>query len=55
MALPDNFDLADFVRRVSAEDMGEGGDVTSAATIPADARFAAQVIAAWAQRYVLPG
>jgi len=43
MTLPDNFDLADFVRRVFAEDMGEGGDVTSAATIPADARFTAEM------------
>ena len=43
MALPDNFDLADFVRRVFAEDMGEGGDVTSTATIPADARFTADM------------
>ena len=31
--------LAQFVERVLAEDLGEGGDVTSAATIPADARF----------------
>ena len=36
-----HFDLADFVRRVLAEDMGSGGDVTSAATIAADARFSA--------------
>jgi len=43
MALPDQFDLADFVSRVLAEDMGEGGDVTSAATIPADARFTAEM------------
>ena len=43
MALPDRFDLADFVSRVLAEDMGEGGDVTSAATIPADARFTAEM------------
>ena len=35
------FDLDDFVTRTLAEDMGEGGDVTSAATIPADARFTA--------------
>ena len=34
-----HFDLADFVRRVLAEDMGSGGDVTSDATIDADARF----------------
>ena len=41
MALPDNFDLGDFVRRVLAEDLGTGGDVTSRATIGEDARFTA--------------
>ena len=35
------FDLAEFVRNVLAEDLGSGGDVTSRATIAADARFAA--------------
>ncbi len=40
MDLP-QFDLADFVRRVLAEDMGSGGDVTSNATISSDARFSA--------------
>ena len=35
------FDLGDFVRRVLAEDMGSGGDVTSRATIDPDARFTA--------------
>ena len=35
-----NFDLDAFVRATLAEDMGEGGDITSAAVIPADARFA---------------
>ncbi|WP_426267898.1 carboxylating nicotinate-nucleotide diphosphorylase [Sphingomonas sp. LHG3443-2] len=35
------FDLDGFVTRTLAEDLGEGGDVTSAATIPADARFTA--------------
>ena len=39
-AIP-GFDLDNFVRRTLAEDLGEGGDVTSAATIPADARFTA--------------
>ncbi len=34
------FDLATFVAATLAEDMGEGGDITSAAVIPADARFA---------------
>ena len=36
----DGFDLDAFVRATLAEDMGSGGDVTSAAVIPADARFA---------------
>ena len=35
------FDTEDFVTRILAEDLGEGGDVTSAATIPAEARFTA--------------
>jgi nicotinate-nucleotide pyrophosphorylase (carboxylating) len=43
MALPDGFDLDEFVKRVLAEDLGTGGDVTSAATIPADARFTAEM------------
>jgi nicotinate-nucleotide pyrophosphorylase (carboxylating) len=34
------FDLAAFVRATLTEDLGEGGDVTSAAVIPADAMFA---------------
>lgn len=38
-ALP-GFDLAAFVAATLAEDMGEGGDITSAAVIPEDARFA---------------
>lgn len=41
MALPDGFDLGDFVRRVLAEDLGSGGDVTSRATIAEGARFTA--------------
>ncbi len=36
-----NFDLADFVSSVLAEDLGAGGDVTSAATIAQDARLRA--------------
>ena len=36
-----NFDLHDFVQRVLAEDLGTGGDVTSTATIAADAHFTA--------------
>ena len=35
----DDFDLDAFVRATLAEDMGKGGDITSAATIPADALF----------------
>jgi nicotinate-nucleotide pyrophosphorylase (carboxylating) len=33
------FDLDRFVRETLAEDLGEGGDITSAAVIPAEARF----------------
>jgi nicotinate-nucleotide pyrophosphorylase (carboxylating) len=36
-------DLDAFVRATLAEDLGTGGDVTSTATIPADARFAAEM------------
>jgi nicotinate-nucleotide pyrophosphorylase (carboxylating) len=36
----DRFDLDSFVRATLAEDLGEGGDVTSTAVIPADAMFA---------------
>jgi nicotinate-nucleotide pyrophosphorylase (carboxylating) len=43
MALPETFDTQDFVRRVLAEDLGDGGDVTSNATIAADARFRAEM------------
>jgi nicotinate-nucleotide pyrophosphorylase (carboxylating) len=53
MALPSDFDLDEFVRRVLAEDLGSGGDVTSRATIPADARFTAAVNCR--QRIVLAG
>lgn len=44
MALPEGFDLDDFVRRVLAEDLGKGGDVTSSATIDAGARFTAEMV-----------
>ena len=37
------FDLQEFIRRVLAEDMGSGGDVTSGAIIAADARFTAEM------------
>jgi nicotinate-nucleotide pyrophosphorylase (carboxylating) len=43
MPLPKDFDTEDFVRRVLAEDLGSGGDVTSRATIDADARFTAEM------------
>jgi nicotinate-nucleotide pyrophosphorylase (carboxylating) len=43
MALPDDFDLDEFVARVLAEDFGRRGDVTSNATIAADARFTADM------------
>ncbi|MHA6719801.1 carboxylating nicotinate-nucleotide diphosphorylase [Sphingomonas sp. RS6] len=35
----DRFDLDQFVRTTLAEDLGDGGDITSAAVIPADALF----------------
>jgi nicotinate-nucleotide pyrophosphorylase (carboxylating) len=41
-SLPD-FDLDAFVRATLAEDLGQGGDITSAATIPADALFAGEM------------
>ena len=43
MAIDPRFDVDDFVRRVLAEDLGEGGDVTSTSTIPADAEFTANI------------
>jgi nicotinate-nucleotide pyrophosphorylase (carboxylating) len=43
MALPQEFDVDEFVSRVLAEDLGRAGDVTSEATIPADARFTAEM------------
>jgi nicotinate-nucleotide pyrophosphorylase (carboxylating) len=43
MALPADFDLGAFVAGVLAEDLGIGGDVTSNATIAADARFTAEM------------
>jgi len=43
MALPPDFDLDDFVRRVLSEDLGTGGDVTSAATIGPEACFTAEM------------
>ncbi len=36
-----NFDLGAFVTATLAEDLGSGGDITSAAVIPADARLTA--------------
>jgi nicotinate-nucleotide pyrophosphorylase (carboxylating) len=37
------FDVSEFVRRVLAEDLGSGGDVTSKGTIDAGARFTAEM------------
>ncbi len=53
MPLPENFDLSEFVERVLAEDLGVSGDVTSKATIPAEARFVADVNCR--QRIVIAG
>ncbi len=41
----EGFETDNFVARVLAEDLGEGGDVTSRATIAADARFTAELAA----------
>ena len=38
-----HFDMGEFVRRVLAEDLGSGGDVTSKATIDSFARFTADM------------
>jgi nicotinate-nucleotide pyrophosphorylase (carboxylating) len=43
MALPEDFDVDEFVNRVLAEDLGIGGDVTSTATIAAEVRFSARM------------
>jgi nicotinate-nucleotide pyrophosphorylase (carboxylating) len=43
MTIDSTFDLDDFVRRVLAEDLGTNGDVTSEATIAADAQFSASI------------
>jgi nicotinate-nucleotide pyrophosphorylase (carboxylating) len=45
MTLPDGFELDPWVRAVLAEDLGARGDVTSAATIAADAQFSAAMVA----------
>jgi len=43
MPPPATFDLMDFIRRTLGEDLGQGGDVTSKATIAEDARFTAEM------------
>ena len=43
MALSEEFDIEEFVRRVLAEDLGKRGDVTSLATIDPDERFTAEM------------
>lgn len=53
MTLPADFNLEDFIQRTLAEDLGTLGDVTSAATIPPDAQFTAQMNAR--QRIVVAG
>lgn len=50
--IPD-FDIGDFVHRALAEDLGAGGDVTSNATIAADAHFSAELAAR--ERIVVAG
>jgi nicotinate-nucleotide pyrophosphorylase (carboxylating) len=45
MALPSGFDLNEFVTGTLAEDLGIGGDVTSAATMRGDAQFTAAIVA----------
>jgi nicotinate-nucleotide pyrophosphorylase (carboxylating) len=40
----EGFDLDAFVRATLAEDLGEGGDITSAAVIPEDARFTGALV-----------
>src|SRR3990170_2488336 len=43
MVLPEDFDLASFVRATLAEDLGSGGDVTSRATIGEGTRLTASM------------
>ncbi|HEX8936983.1 MAG TPA: nicotinate-nucleotide diphosphorylase (carboxylating), partial [Sphingomicrobium sp.] len=43
MTLPHDFDLDEFVRRVLAEDLGVGGDVTSKSTVAEETRFTAEL------------
>jgi nicotinate-nucleotide pyrophosphorylase (carboxylating) len=43
MTLPAGFDLDEFVSRALAEDLGARGDVTSSATVAADARFTSEL------------
>jgi nicotinate-nucleotide pyrophosphorylase (carboxylating) len=45
MTLPRGFDLNEFVTGTLAEDLGIGGDVTSAATMNGDTRFTAAIVA----------
>ena len=54
----DSFDLDDFVRRVLAEDLGSGGDVTSNATIAGTPVFQRasmpEALLLWARRFRPP-
>jgi nicotinate-nucleotide pyrophosphorylase (carboxylating) len=45
MALPSGFNLDEFVTGTLAEDLGIGGDVTSAATMRGEAQFTAAIVA----------
>jgi nicotinate-nucleotide pyrophosphorylase (carboxylating) len=45
MALPSGFNLNEFVTGTLAEDLGIGGDVTSAATMRGEAQFTAAIVA----------
>jgi nicotinate-nucleotide pyrophosphorylase (carboxylating) len=45
MTLPSGFDLNEFVTGTLAEDLGIGGDVTSAATMRGEAQFRAAIVA----------
>lgn len=45
MSIPGDFDVDAFIRAALSEDAGAGGDITSAAVIPAGARFTGEMAA----------
>ena len=51
----DRFDLDAFVAATLAEDLGEGGDITSAAVIPAEARFSGTMASRVVRRVATSG